>query len=93
MPEVIPLLQVHPERRGGPGERPQFDRILSRHSALPVDQLVQAHKRPAEPFGSFGLRDRRVVGLQEFLEQDLSRMDRFCGLHRECSQAAAIADT
>jgi len=73
--EIVPCLEVHPELCLHPKETAQAQRGIRRDPSLPMDNLIDATRRHPDRFGQMVLAD--LHWLQEILQQDLPRMNRW----------------
>lgn len=76
--QFVAGLKIEPEFTGGPEKTRQTQRGVWRYGAFPVHNLVNSTRRNRNVFRKSILTDSQRV--QEFLEQDFSRMNRWhCG--------------
>jgi hypothetical protein len=81
-------LQIHPQSRGGAKGFSQVERGIRRHAPLPANKFIEPRFRPPD-LPSKG-RLRNSPWLQEFLQENLSRMKR---IHRLCCIFLLISRT
>jgi hypothetical protein len=73
--EIVPRLEVHPELCLHPKEAAQAQRCIRRDPPLPMDNLINATWRHPDCLGQRVLAN--LHRLQEILQQDLPRMNRW----------------